>query len=402
MADPPRFLHGRSGPAAQLALSQSRRRAELLARQVRPPQSLASSSLSLTRLQRSARQELVERSRRLAAEALAPVPADTEPEPAAEAPPEVPMGDAGAKPGRRLRQRPPPPLMLAEWLLELPGDLATAWLVAARPAGQACLLTAARGSTVLRASDDGRLLASFPSPLPGGGAARQAANGSCVLDCILAAGGGVYVTDALAWRGVDLAGLDTECRLFLLASRLAEAGDGAGTIQPLAWAPADAAGLRQAYAAACAGGDGLLLLHKEALYCSGPSALRLRWKDGQCSPYGVAPGAGQQLVLRAMPYDARLVAATEEGTPLAEVPPGVAEGQLLSYELAPGPAGLLLSAEGALAAPGVRCLGSATRRGGRADAGSKVAFLHALRHGGALGIDALLAAAGVMSEPTFS
>jgi hypothetical protein len=70
-------------------------------------------------------------------------------------------------------------------MLDVPADLATSWLVAARPDGPRCLVVAARGATVARGRD-GALLHRFASPLPAGSrATAEGHDSACVLDCIL-------------------------------------------------------------------------------------------------------------------------------------------------------------------------------------------------------------------------
>ena len=119
--------------------------------------------------------------------------------------------------GRKPRPPPPAQLMLPEWcvagftaadarerrkrgrgrcgrraltrarrsMLDVPADLATSWLVAARPEGPRCLVVAARGATVARGRD-GALLHRFASQLPAGSrATAEGHDAACILDCIL-------------------------------------------------------------------------------------------------------------------------------------------------------------------------------------------------------------------------
>ena len=58
-------------------------------------------------------------------------------------------------------------LMQPEWLLDIPKDTATDWLVLPRPAGVRCIVVASGGSTVSR-QRNGKILHRFPSALPSG------------------------------------------------------------------------------------------------------------------------------------------------------------------------------------------------------------------------------------------
>ena len=73
-------------------------------------------------------------------------------------------------------------LMLPEWLVEIPPDLATNWYVLPRPEGQRCLVVSSKGQTIARARN-GVLLEIFASQLPGGGTGTRGAD-LCILDCI--------------------------------------------------------------------------------------------------------------------------------------------------------------------------------------------------------------------------
>ena len=72
-------------------------------------------------------------------------------------------------------------LMGAEWMVDLPDDLASAWYVLARPAGRRCLVSTGDGRTV--AQSRGGRARHFPSALPGGGRGGAKA-GRCELDCV--------------------------------------------------------------------------------------------------------------------------------------------------------------------------------------------------------------------------
>ena len=239
-------------------------------------------------------------------------------------------------------------LMKAEWMVDVPSDLAERWYVAARPAGRRCLVVATGGLT--KAYARGGRPRAFPSALPNGSRASRAGMSTCELDCIWReAEQTYYVLDVLAWKGQQLADCTTEFRLYWLRTKLAEARAMETTSRnpcrfvPLDYSDCPAASLRQAYAgpvaaedvtmgaasfppssdvsvatamdaeddddgmagaahtavasnrAAEGGGggsfrtsstawrDGLLFLHRDALYEAGPSPLLLSWSDAHCS-----------------------------------------------------------------------------------------------------------------------
>jgi hypothetical protein len=92
-------------------------------------------------------------------------------------------------------------LMSPEWLVDLPDDLATAWLVAVRPEGRRCLVVTGGGQTA--AHQKGGRVRRFPSALPGGCRAGGGGGGagSCELDCIFdEARQAYFVVDALLWK----------------------------------------------------------------------------------------------------------------------------------------------------------------------------------------------------------
>ena len=213
-------------------------------------------------------------------------------------------------------------LMAAEWMVDVPVDLGSSWCVAARPAGKRCLVSTSGGSTRVQGRT-GRAR-TFPSTLPGG--SRHSKGGSsavCELDCIWVEDeAAYYVVDVLRWKQQRLADCPAELRLFWLHSKLIETrcGESSSTNRfrfvPLKWVPCDAQNLRAAYAArdgsptepadperahdvssmdlgaeigdgASGAGraqrDGLLFMHREALYEPGPSPLFLSWCDRACS-----------------------------------------------------------------------------------------------------------------------
>lgn len=72
--------------------------------------------------------------------------------------------------------------MESEWLSEVPEDFPQEWNVLAIPKGQRCVVVAGEGMTK-QYSKSGKLLAQFPSCLPGGHM-KQYTKQFTVLDCI--------------------------------------------------------------------------------------------------------------------------------------------------------------------------------------------------------------------------
>ena len=183
-------------------------------------------------------------------------------------------------------------LVGAEWLVDIPDDLAQNWVVAARPTGRRCLVIAHGGQTT--AHWRGGRAKHFPSALPGGsrhGARGPAAAGGCELDCIFVeATSTFYVLDALAWKGHRLVDCAADFRHYWLADKIGETRASETTSRnPLRFAPlprgaCTAAALRDAYGSPAEfEKDGLLFWHREALYEPGPSPLLLLWGDAHCS-----------------------------------------------------------------------------------------------------------------------
>uniref|UniRef100_A0A1D1ZPW4 Snurportin-1 n=1 Tax=Auxenochlorella protothecoides TaxID=3075 RepID=A0A1D1ZPW4_AUXPR len=308
--------------------------------------------------------------------------------------PQAPSSRRAAASGREAYAQ---QLMLPEWMLEVPADLATNWYVAARPEGVRCLVIASRGLTTARLRN-GVVHARFASALPGGSPETTRGEDSyCLLDCVHhVADATYYALDAMAWNGHPLYHCTTEFRAFWTASKLAEAGPGRGggaalpQFAPVPWLAADAAGLAAAYGGAAPyARDGLAFLHREAHYTPGQSPLSLLWKDQACSKYVIdtdaagVPLPAQRLVL-AYRMDGSVATGDVEPCALGRMPPGfqagtgrgLGPGTLLRFELGPGGFTLL---DGCPVGADLRLLGVAGARRGRADTLSKVLFQHLAR-----------------------
>ena len=216
----------------------------------------------------------------------------------------------------RRQNGPADQLMSAEWMVDVPCDLSRSWYVALRPSGKRCLVVTAAGSTRAHWRHHGKPR-TFPSSLPNGSRASRAGLAECELDCIYAETEQTYyVVDVLCWKGTRLVDCPSELRLWWMHSKLSEckAEQTSSTnpcrFVPLGYAPCTSEALRAAYhtrapmasadpdvsamddgrassADGSGGGrggkDGLLLLHREALYEAGPSPLLLSWADNTCS-----------------------------------------------------------------------------------------------------------------------
>ncbi|KAL1510783.1 hypothetical protein AB1Y20_007069 [Prymnesium parvum] len=179
-------------------------------------------------------------------------------------------------------------LSAAEWMVDVPADLAERWFVGARPAGTRCLVTSGGGST--RALARRGAARAFPSALPGGCRARGKAF-SCELDCIWHEQSQTYfVLDILGWKGSSFVDCPAEFRFFWRAAKLEEAAAAVrSSSNPCAFvavdfSPCSTASVGQAYAAPLPyERDGLLFVHRDGLYEPGPSPLVLSWSDEKCS-----------------------------------------------------------------------------------------------------------------------
>ncbi|XP_067013726.1 snurportin-1 [Anabrus simplex] len=113
-------------------------------------------------------------------------------------------------------------LMMSEWLIEVPSNLADSWYMVPCPKGRRTLIITARGST-RSYNKYGCFTASFPSVLPGGHGRGPSSHGSTILDCIWHAQSKTYyILDVLAWNNQPLLDCETEFRFFWLQSKIRE------------------------------------------------------------------------------------------------------------------------------------------------------------------------------------
>ncbi|PAA71244.1 hypothetical protein BOX15_Mlig024661g1, partial [Macrostomum lignano] len=118
------------------------------------------------------------------------------------------------RPGKNYRNQ----LMLSEWLMEIPDNLETEFLLKLCPQGKRVLVVAAKGIT--KTFDRrGRCIMTFPSELPGG--CRQFRAGLTVLDCIWDTSS-FHVLDIMHWRDLQLYDTETSLRFHWLETNFVE------------------------------------------------------------------------------------------------------------------------------------------------------------------------------------
>ncbi|XP_069758909.1 snurportin-1 isoform X2 [Narcine bancroftii] len=157
-------------------------------------------------------------------------------------------------------------LMLSEWLVDVPVDLAEEWRLVVCPVGRRTLVVASRGSTAAY-TRSGFCVNRFPSLLPGGNRHNSALGKDyTILDCIYSdVNRTFFVLDVMCWRGHPVYDCQTEFRFFWLQSKLQEEGEELSEIatrNPV---------------------DGLLFYHNQTHYTPGSTPL-----VGWLKPYMVA------------------------------------------------------------------------------------------------------------------
>ena len=209
-------------------------------------------------------------------------------------------------------------IQLFEYLVGLPGDLnQNSFLIVARPEGDRCMLTCARGRCTLVDKSD-RLLHIFSCDLPGG--SNQTKNGGCLLECIYhKESGNLYIIDVLAWNVQSFVDCNAEFRFFWIQSNIRfplKANPEAKipkfikklptpTLLPVAVYPANPSGFLSAYKNELPyPRNGLLFYHKNGWYVHGLSPYVLFWRDNitsgffQPSPLNEMNEEGFRLSLR--------------------------------------------------------------------------------------------------------
>lgn len=114
-------------------------------------------------------------------------------------------------------------LMLSEWLVDVPSELARDWLLVVCPVGKRSLIVASKGSTAAY-TKSGYCVNRFPSLLPGGNRHNSAMGKDyTILDCIYSeVDRTYYILDVMCWRGHPVYDCPTEFRFYWLQSKVQE------------------------------------------------------------------------------------------------------------------------------------------------------------------------------------
>ncbi|XP_062859734.1 snurportin-1 [Trichomycterus rosablanca] len=115
-------------------------------------------------------------------------------------------------------------LMLSEWLVDVPANLSSDWLLVVCPVGKRSLVVASKGCTSSY-TKSGYCVNRFPSLLPGGNRHNSAMGKDyTILDCIYSeVDRTYYILDVMCWRGHPVYDCSTEFRFYWLQSKVEEA-----------------------------------------------------------------------------------------------------------------------------------------------------------------------------------
>jgi snurportin-1 len=116
-------------------------------------------------------------------------------------------------------------LMLSEWLVEVPEDLNTNWILILCPEGRRNFVVASNGITKVY-SKNGKQVKKFPSNIPGGSRNQNRRNSYSILDCIFSEKEKVfYILDMMCWDGFQYYDCDTEFRMSWVQQKFIENKD---------------------------------------------------------------------------------------------------------------------------------------------------------------------------------
>ncbi|XP_030639153.1 snurportin-1 [Chanos chanos] len=183
-------------------------------------------------------------------------------------------------------------LMLSEWLVDVPADLNTEWVLVVCPVGKRSLVVASKGSTAAY-TKSGYCVNRFPSLLPGGNRHNSSMGKDyTILDCIYnEVNRTYYILDVMCWRGHPVYDCPTDFRFYWLQSKVQEV-EGLSEIakrNPFRFVSLNSAdcstesiqlALAQDYPFSV---DGLLFYHRQTHYTPGTTPL-----VGWLRPYMVA------------------------------------------------------------------------------------------------------------------
>uniref|UniRef100_G3NX43 Snurportin-1 n=1 Tax=Gasterosteus aculeatus TaxID=69293 RepID=G3NX43_GASAC len=230
-------------------------------------------------------------------------------------------------------------IMLSEWLVDVPSDLDTDWMMVVCPVGKRSLIVSSKGSTAAY-TKSGYCVNRFPSLLPGGNRHNSAVGKDyTILDCIYSeVDRTYYILDVMCWRGHPVYDCPTEFRFFWLQSKVQET-EGLSEIAKrnpfrfvsLQSTDCTAELIQKALAAEYSFSvDGLLFYHRQTHYTPGSTPL-----VGWLRPYMVTDILGIEVPagpLTARPEYAshQLQQILEHKKPSSEVRPANSSG---GYEL---------------------------------------------------------------------
>lgn len=116
-------------------------------------------------------------------------------------------------------------LMLSEWLVEVPEDLSTHWILILCPEGRRNFVIASNGLTKVY-SKSGKLVKKFASNLPGGNRNQNRRQKYTILDCVFSEKEKIfYILDMMCWSGFQYYDCDTEFRLSWVQQKFIEHKD---------------------------------------------------------------------------------------------------------------------------------------------------------------------------------
>lgn len=190
-------------------------------------------------------------------------------------------------------------LMLSEWLVDVPADLSSDWLMVVCPVGKRSLVVASKGSTTSY-TKSGYCVNRFPSLIPGGNRHNSALGKDyTILDCIYSdVDRTYYILDVMCWRGHPVYDCSTEFRFYWLQSKVdeVESLSEISKINPFRFVALSSIScstesiqmaLAHEYSYKV---DGLLFYHKETHYTPGSTPL-----VGWLRPYMVADILGMDV-----------------------------------------------------------------------------------------------------------